>query len=219
VPSLFHKTLTAIKKTSMLKKKQTCLAFFKKLPLICLISLLVSLSCAPGSNGAFTNRRGETLRWRGTDFPLDVVVSSNVPDWVQDSVVGGIARWNREVNSDVFRMREEIPWNDLEFFSRRNSTVYVVMADIPDINGPNSLRAETTLRSTGEYFTDATLTFDVTLPPEDATIVALHELGHVVGLDHDTWRPSIMYRYADESGGRIMEDDANFVRWQMNNWE
>jgi hypothetical protein len=204
----------------MVKKKTMCLVnLFKKLPLFILTALLISLSCAPGSNGAFTNRRGEMLRWRGTDFPLDIVVSSNVPDWVQDSVVGGIARWNREVNSDVFRIREEIPWNDLEFISRRNSTVYVMMGDLPDVNAPNSLRAETELHSMGMYFTDATLTFDVAIPPEDAMIVALHELGHVVGLDHDTWRPSIMYRYADESGGRVMEDDINFIRWQMNNWE
>jgi predicted Zn-dependent protease len=64
--------------------------------------------------------------------------------------------------------------------------------------------------------TQAVITIDVATPTEDSVVVLVHELGHALGLEHDTYQGSVMYSSASDSGGRILADDRRFVLWQMN---
>lgn len=180
--------------------------------------ILFVISCSIPSNGVLENNEEQFLSWRGEDFPLDVVISENVSDDNRSTVMDSIQEWNMAARSDVFAFREDIPWDSTELLTRRRATIYVSSLDLPDTGAPDSTQAETILHWRRTTITDATLTLDVALSRNDARLVVLHELGHCLGLSHDTWRPSVMYRYAPQSGGRIMDDDLNFVRFQMNNW-
>lgn len=148
--------------------------------------------------------------WQANEFPLEVVVDRRFSPERQLALQEAVTEWNTAVGTPVFTITREIDWYDTEIFARREHTIYVVLNDLP-----NTWLGVCSLEWSDCRSHNALIGFDVASPDWGATLIFEHELGHALGLMHDDhWTPSIMYPYVLESGGRILDDDLNYVRWE-----
>lgn len=179
-----------------------------------LIACLVCCVAVPPTTGGVLSHSQCSLRWQAQSFPLEVVVDRRFSSEQQDALQEAILDWNEAVGSDVFTLQREIDWWDSEIQNPHTNTIYVLLADIPD-DPPSVIQGLSIVHDDSCYIDRALVFFDVAVPDGDAMLVFMHELGHTLGLAHDPdWQPSIMYPYANTSGGRILMDDINFVRWE-----
>jgi hypothetical protein len=183
------------------------------------ICLVGCAALPPTSGGVF--RHGEcSVRWQPQDFPLEVVVDDRLSGERQQALQEAILFWNEEVGETVFTIERTVHWLDVPFLARPHGTVFVLEGDIPDMSPPEITQGWATLSYVDDFpcqINDALIVIDLAVSPGDASIVIRHELGHALGLSHDGWQRSIMYRHASDSGGRVMPDDRHFIQWEMTN--
>lgn len=174
----------------------------KKIFLFCFIFLI---SCI-GTNRVLTNESGSNLHWSYSDFPLDVVISSQIPEIFQENIIQSIELWNQQVGADVFRFREEIRWNSSEFVRPRHATVYFQMDNLNEDRFNRAAETEVRWNAPSPNLTGATIYLDVALPPDRARLVVAH----------DSFRGSLMFESVSfNSSARILEEDLRYVRWEM----
>lgn len=192
---------------------------------ILLALLFMLVGCAanmpPSAGGVYyTDETSQVVRWYPQDFPLTLVVDEDFGETNLEALQQAVFAWNNRLDSEVFALSaHRVSWTSSEIYAPDPSTVIVLRGDIPDDHPTMIKQGQANLiwhELTGRM-THAYVFLDVAVPDRDAMVVLKHELGHVLGLRHDTWRGSIMFRDAVASGGRIMPDDLTFVRWEMTN--
>lgn len=150
----------------------------------------------------------EPVRWHESQFPLIITSDDSIDRNDEIALINSINVWNNRIGEDVFLylgQNDGIPGN-ISFRQR----------DVEDTSPTVTTQAICWYRNEGHWMQRSIITIDILTSPKDSLYVLIHELGHSLGLEHDTYQQSIMYWSASQSGGRILTDDANFVRWQMN---
>lgn len=179
-----------------------------------LFTCLLGCMAMPSTVGGVMHHGGCPVYWQPQDFPLHVVVDRRLSGTQQAALQEAVLRWNTAVGEAAFSVDREIDWYDLELLDPVDSTVYVMLADLPD-RDDTVIQGWASLTYDGCHITHVLTFLDVAVPDEDAMLVFEHELGHALGLDHDEWEPSIMWHYANSSGGLIMPDDVTYIRWEL----
>lgn len=176
---------------------------------------LVGCMGMPPTAGGVLHSHGCPAYWQPSDFPLSLVVDRQLSPERQNALQQAVLEWNRAVGAQVFTIDREIDWYDNELLHPIDSTVYAMQSDLPDSSLPEQTLGLCILQSPYCHIEHARIFIDVATNDDDARLVWKHELGHALGLSHDPWQPSIMWRYATTSGDRIMENDLNYIRWEM----
>lgn len=174
------------------------------------LTLCFFVACPPFSELRHTNGvsffRNNPVVWRQEDFPLIVAADDTVDDSDRFAMVNAVYVWNERVGREVFVYSDSLLIGHQITFSQ---------SDVPDIT-QGITQAICWQRSYEGRMLEAQITIDDLTPPSDSAIVLIHELGHALGLTHDSFIGSVMYPSAVDSAGVILEDDARFVLWQMN---
>ena len=171
-----------------------------------LLFFITSCTSTWHMNGVFYEGE-EVVRWAPEDFPLVVTRDDSIDKNDETALIDAIAIWNSRVGQNVF------------VYIPRNETwgeVHFRQSDIQDVSSNGITQAVCWRQNNGWRMSQAVITIDISTPTEDSVIVLVHELGHALALEHDSYRGSVMYGSAADSGGRILSDDRRFVLWQMN---
>lgn len=174
-----------------------------------LLTLACSLFiCCVPSHSRHTNGvrfvDGNVVCWNPQDFPLTVSIEDSLSAEDRVALRSAMRTWNESVGLPVFT-ETDLSWGAIHVRKRSIQSQHpnVVLQGLAWRNYSNS------------RFTQCVITLAVGLEDSDVEIVFLHELGHALGLEHDSWQQSIMFSSATDSGGRIMSDDVAFIRWQI----
>ena len=154
----------------------------------------------------FIERGNALLRWPKINVPLMVVVDPSVYSWA-DTFEKACAFWNNATGMTLFLFNGEL--EDAESFAGRSPGVVPVLAGSSEGNPHTKLTSEAdgTMMSAPIY-----------VRPHEAWSkrykIAVHELGHALGLAHDDIPKSVMFPmlgdptevYATESDRKVLRE-------------
>lgn len=155
------------------------------------------VACGPYKDGGYLMYNGMRQHWNKEDFPVKVIIDTNLTKSQKEDFVDAVEEWNEEVGGDVPVF--VIEYKDLSSGEKQPcATMTIQEADIhaPPHDRPEKADAYHTSRL---YTKDARFCRGFIYVDYDAesyiyTPLMVHELGHGLGLAHDTDnRFSIMY--------------------------
>lgn len=162
--------------------------------------------------------------WSSEDFPLSVRVDvSSFSQEERERIFEVAEHWNLVIGEPIFEASEI----DLDLYILRGNLLEASPGEIfvqeteLGLSGGGGRVLGITEYHTGGYsldftqFNNSVILLDNDTSYEDLFVVAVHEFGHALGLGHDGDANSVMYRYALESGGVIMDDDIEYIRNQL----
>ena len=146
---------------------------------------------------------GRGIRWEKSRFPLQIVVDPTVSDWYMD-VMYAAYLWNIKTGLPLFA----IPvLKSTEGLDDIYGLILVREASVASF--PHTNLGYTFLGN----IIDAPIYLPPGVPDSITARVAVHELGHVLGLDHDpSNQTSVMYPTALTSEFGITDHDITVLR-------
>ena len=137
------------------------------------------------------------LNWQPQAFPLRVHLGDTLDQEWREGMQGAMVEWNQAVGLALFR----------EVSSSQAEDVAVTHANITS-HGRATLRWGAACR-----LRQVSVTVPGLVSGSVVRKVAMHELGHVLGLDHDTYVWSVMYRTANAMGvANVTNHDKEIIR-------
>ncbi len=135
--------------------------------------------------------------WRPNHAPLDVVITTaHMTEAQLQAVVTAADRWHDELGSEVIRIT-----------IGPDAGVQCGRVDLTFSAMPGTANGTTIRRGCR-----ASIILQSDLSPRYMSIVAAHELGHALGLDHERENDSLMNASAPFHGGFISESQHDYVR-------
>jgi predicted Zn-dependent protease len=167
------------------------------------LAMLVLSGCAPISEiPRCSIYQDEYERWRNIDFPLAVDVDEDFSNTAHNVILQSLEAWNEAVGETVFVLSSADEEADvtIEQSELGCNPVCVIGLTV------RHFRDDT-------FFIEASNVYLNEVAERRMTEITTHELGHVLGLNHDCDRQSLMHHSAID--GVIQEKDVAYIRWQM----
>lgn len=186
----------------------------------CSASTPVDITSSSDRLRHLVSAQGTTI-WARDNFPVVVNIDTGFTLGEQAAIVSALTTWNRVVGQEVFSWR----------LSSTESYVYMGIICEPAEHQVYFLRSELGINQNGFHLLGLTTRFfepydtriissaivemDLDLNLSSYFIIAVHELGHVLGLSHDADISSVMYQFTEDSSGNIQEEDISYVQAQL----
>ena len=161
------------------------------------------------------NRYGNIVLWRR--YPILIRIDSNLSDYQIDATTAAIDRWNRVANTEIFRY-DNLESNNENISQENISTVWIGECQL----GRNSENQQFLGFTNRTFLLDSygepirinfgSICIWNQLNDDEWYPVITHELGHILGLNHDTDTQSIMYPDPVTASGIIVTEDREYVR-------
>jgi hypothetical protein len=141
-----------------------------------------------GSFGYVQNTYGERISLKALD-PIKIYFDKSFPKENYGDVSAAVATWERAIGRKVFDL-QIVPLSKSKPSQDGKSVIYWIKNWDPKLK---TQQANTTIYWDGSRVTEADIRFNATYFKHlDIQSLALHELGHVLGLKHDDSEPSVM---------------------------
>lgn len=198
--------------------------------LVCLSQLFAG--CSPTrpitqtiNNPSNNNQYLTNWFWTSDAFPLLVRVDLDLDLEVQEKIYLAIEDWNNAIGEQIFSY---YPFNveyvivagivqDLQY-----ATIIVFSKELGRLPNGNVILGMATRNVISVHEADnfgrmssCIVNIDEDIDALNVRLVAVHELGHALGLSHSIDRNSVMYEHVLDSGGRITEEEILPIRHML----
>ncbi len=169
-----------------------------------LISIMTLASCGrklePEESCNFVqNSQMQRVSWKG-QFPIEIYIHESVPESYFNAIKSAMAQWEYKLNRPLFKIVGVLNGpNDGGLKDGRSVIYYMTEWEKEQ---PRE-QARTTIHWLGDMITEADMKIDASNfkffsgdEPENSKVdmesLIVHELGHVLGLQHNDEAPSVM---------------------------
>jgi hypothetical protein len=159
------------------------------------------------------NERGQRLSWKGK-VPIVITLDPSFPQEFISAFVSAMNTWNLAMRYKIFEIGGYNNVRSLSLEDRKNVAYFLHPTNTQELNSVmkplfyDGSAAMTKYISRRNRIVESDIIFDGTARgfsagPDNGALdfetTALHELGHVLGMDHNNMENSIMYRHVDSS--------------------
>ncbi len=150
-----------------------------------------------------------TAHYHWEHFPIRVVMPQDIPPQYRNAVVQGILYWNTITDRNIFVIVEGGGEPSLDIAP---GSVLVVFSTLPI--GYLGVTWDDADIFTG-YVDNSLVIFNAFQYSEsEMWKTAVHEFGHVLGLEHDDDIRSVMYFESNSQQDRVEPEDIEYVRYE-----
>lgn len=147
------------------------------------------------------NPRGKRISWKGS-VPVSFNLDPSFPPAFASAFESAIQSWNLAAGLELFKFNGYRADSSIPAFDHQNTVYFLSLDDLKFANEPGSIAA-TRVYVRGNKIFDADIVYDgvnrkfdtnrMHFNSFDVEAIALHELGHALGLAHNDNPLSIMY--------------------------
>ncbi len=176
--------------------------------LVATVSLIYAYIVRPGDLG-FMVRDGYGLKWEREEVPLPCFHSNDFPVEYLEAFERVRKRLCDSLGFEI--LLSCVPWSLQEALEEVPAgIVYLRVKDVSESDITAQTRHLYDKRS-GRILS-AEVIFSLELDPKYLDVVVLHEFGHVLGLDHDRERESVMYPVIVDRSADLSSRDVKRLR-------